>query len=173
MCLSCQPERPSQKYTVPAIYVSFLLISVAPVIFELSYITEQDIRWVMAFFSHYHTIYINPVVTIICFVSLFPQARETLSRQTLGTLSITGLAIQAVIFAVVALYWPWRMTPSREHLELPPLRRFITWYQLDDWATVDNAVFAFVQAVLLWIAVRRKSVAQAVTTDENTPLLQD
>lgn len=127
----------------------------------------------MAFFSHYHTIYINPIVTIICFASLFPQARETLSRPSPGTLSITGLAIQAVIFAVVALYWPWRTSPSREHFDLPPLQKFITWYQLDGWATVDNAVFAFVQAVLLWIAMRRRSGVQAVTTDETTPLLQD
>jgi hypothetical protein len=132
----------------------------------------------MTFFSHYHIIYINPIITIIFFASLIPQAQETLSRRpSLGALGVTGLAIQAVIFAVVALYWPWRITLSRENLELPPLWRLIQWYRSDGWATVDNAVFTFVQAVLWWIAVvvRRKSGGQevGVTTDENTPLLQD
>jgi heme/copper-type cytochrome/quinol oxidase subunit 2 len=131
----------------------------------------------MALFSYSHTIYINPIITIICFASLFPQVQETLSRPSPGTLSVIGLAIQAVVFAVVALYWPWRMTLSRENLELPPLWRLVQWYRSDGWATVDNAVFAFVQADLWWIAVvvRQKSGVQevAVTTDKNTPLLQD
>lgn len=118
--------------------------------------------------------FINPIVTIIGFASLFVQARVTRSRPSPGALSIVGLAIQAVVFAVVALYWPLRMTIPREFWNMSPLRSCITWYQLVGWAAVDNAVFAIVQAVLLWIAMRQRGGVQGMTTNgETTPLLHD
>ncbi|ERF73258.1 hypothetical protein EPUS_03090 [Endocarpon pusillum Z07020] len=115
LCLCYPPERPGPKRTVLAVYISFLLISLAPVVFE-SFLpapgdsSEHDRRWFSATFSGVHTMFINPIVTVIGFASLFEQARETRSRPSLGALSIMGLAIQAVVFAVVALYWPLRMT---------------------------------------------------------------
>lgn len=82
------------------------------------------------------------------------------------------MAIQAVVFAVVALYWPLRMTIPPEFWDMSPLRSYITWYQLVGWAAVDNAIFAFVQAALLWIAVRRRGGFQQMTPNgEATPLL--
>jgi len=120
-----------------------------------------------------HTIFINPIVTFISFASLFAQARETLLQPSQGALSIAGLAIQAVVFAVVALYWPLRMTIPREFWDMSPVRSFITRYQLVGWAAVDNAVFAIVQAVLLWIAMHRRGGVKGMTTNgETAPLLQ-
>lgn len=116
--------------------------------------------------------FINPIVTVIGFASFFAQAHESRSRSSLGALSIKGLAIQAVVFAVVALYWQLRMRIPEEGWDMSPQRSFITWYQLVGWAAIDNTVFAIVQAVLLWVARRQRGEVQGmITNGENTHLL--
>jgi hypothetical protein len=162
-----------------AIYVSFLLISLAPVVYA-SFLPapgnspKDDGRWFSAIFVGVHIIFINPIITMLGFASLFAQARETISRPSHRALSIVGLAIQVVVFAVVALCWPLRMTIPREYWDMPLLRRWMTWYQLVGWATIDNAVFAIVQAVLLWIAMRRRGEVEGMVTNaETAPLLHD
>jgi hypothetical protein len=91
------------------VYISFLLISLAPVVFasflpEPGDSPEHDRQWLSAIFAGVHTIFINPIATVIGFASLFAQARETRSRLSLGVPSIVGLTIRVVVFAVVALY---------------------------------------------------------------------
>lgn len=100
--------------------------------------------------------YINPVVTVIGLAALFARAGESRSRSSLGALSGEGLAFQAVVFAVVALDWPRRMTTHSVFWEMVPWWAYVTWCQLLGWAAVDSAVFAFVQAVLLWVVRRRR-----------------
>lgn len=102
--------------------------------------------------------------------SLYFQARETLSRTSVGAISLVGLASQAIIFALVGSTWTFRLTASRDFFKsLTPLRAFIKWYQLVGWAAVDNLVFAFVQAVLFCIAWNRRGEEGAA--DETTRLL--
>jgi hypothetical protein len=143
-----------------AIFVSFLAISLALVIFEISFpaegsgAPEQDGRWFSEIFFGIHSMLVNPVITLLGIISFLPQAREILSRRSPGALSIPGLAVQAVVFAAVALYWPWRM--SMGSLRDIPWGSLISWYQLVGWAAVDNAVFAVVQAALLWVALHRR-----------------
>jgi hypothetical protein len=152
-----------------AIYVSFLLISLVPVLFEAALPPtgsdpNHDRRWVSAIWVNTHSILINPIVTALAFAALFPQLRELRSRPTdPGALSVEGLAVQAAVFFVVALCWPLR-------LRLPWGVGLVTWYQLVGWAAIDNAVFAFVQAVL-WTFARRRGFA-GVDDRETTPLIR-
>lgn len=46
----------------------------------------------------------------------------------------------------------------------------VVWYQYVGWAAVDNAVFAVVQAGLLWAATR-KWLEEDGGSDETEPLL--
>lgn len=79
-------------------------------------------------------------------------------------LSLEGLAAQAVVFALLALSWLWRLRwPG-------PGVMIATWYQCVGFVSVDHAVFAVVQAVLLWIAVRR-SRQGATAASEREPLI--
>ena len=149
------------------IYIAFLLISLAPVIFESALPPSgtnpnHDRRWVSAVFSYTHCILVSPIVTAIAVAALFPQARETWSRSDPGALSVRALAAQAIVFAVVAFCWSLRMT-------LPLGVVFITWYQLVGWAAVDNLVFAIVQAVLWWIS--RRTGLSGFIEGETTPLI--
>lgn len=149
-------------------YIAFLLISVALIIFESTLPPtgtdpHHDRRWVTAIFGNTHTIVVDPIITIIAIIALFPQTRETLSRSDPGALSVDALAAQAIVFALVALYWPRRM-------RLPSGVGFITWYQLVGWAVVDNFVFALVQAVL-WSISTRLRPSNSTENGEATALI--
>ncbi|KAF5011005.1 hypothetical protein FDECE_2875 [Fusarium decemcellulare] len=162
------PSRPGSKTTILSIYIAFLLISVAPVIF-MAFLPptgtdpNHDRRWISAIFANTSGLLINPIVTALAIAAYFPQARELRSRPDVGALSVLGLIVQASVFLIVAIIWPFRM-------ELPPGVSFSVWYQFGGWATVDNLIFAFVQAVLWWIS-RRFGGAVPEEPSEAAPLM--
>ena len=159
--------------------MSFLLISIAPLVLVATlylerkdgHRAEQERQWVSAMYGGIHMLFINPVVTLLGIFSLYSQMRKTLAQPSVGVLSIYGLAVQAVVFAFVAISWPFRLNLGPEFPGIP-LSALGSWYQLVGWATVDNAIFATVQAVLFWIAVRRSGDGEVViSSDDTTPLL--
>ncbi|KAH6892597.1 hypothetical protein B0T10DRAFT_295654 [Thelonectria olida] len=162
------PSPPGAKPAMFSIYMAFLLISIVPVIFIASLPPSGtdpygDRSWPGSFYAYGSTMFINPIVTALAIVTYFPQARELKSRSDAGACSVPGLAVQAGVFLVVAIFWPLRMP-------LPWGVRFSTWYQLVGWATLDNLVFAFVQGVL-WCVARRFKGATSEATGETAPLL--
>lgn len=86
--------------------------------------------------------------------------------------------VQAIVFAIVALSWTARVRFQPDggegHGGGPPEDRFSVtlwlkvWYQLVGWATVDNAVFALVQAALF---CRRRHQTGVKSGGEEEPLL--
>lgn len=182
LCLSLPPERQDTKSTVVAIYTSFFLISVAPIVIEALSPTPvdpsgpDDRRWFAALFAGAHTIFVNPVVTALSFASLFAQARQAFSssRYSDHVLSYMGLAVQAVIFTVLAVYWAFRLTLPAGFWKMVTLRSLVSWYQLVGWAAVDNAVFAVVQAILLLMGTMARRAGTrdvAARRHETSPLL--
>jgi hypothetical protein len=157
-------------------YFTFLFISLVPVAFESTLPldepgTSPNRGWFSALFAGFHYYYISTVVTLLGIASFYFQARELLSRTDRGAISLRGLASQAIIFALVGLTWIFRLTASCDFFRgLTPLGALIKWYRLVGWAAVDNLVFAFVQAVLFYIAWRRRG--EEGTVDETTRLLQ-
>jgi hypothetical protein len=108
----------------------------------------SDHSWVNALFLGLHTIYINLIVTALVIAALPAQARQIEQHGHLS-LSLMGLASQAVIFAVLALSWVF---PVRFEYDLSVW--FSSWGSFVSWATVGNGAFAVVQGILLWIALR-------------------
>lgn len=162
-----------------AIYFSFLLISLFPVILESflpasgSGSPETDGRWFRAIVGGVHTIFINPIVTIIAIAALSPQIRELRAHPSNeNALSLVGLAVQTVVFTAVALGWLFRLTLPELTWSRFSLRVFIIWYQLVGWAAIDTAIFAVGQGVLLAIGLRQGRGGQVVlVTSESSPLL--
>jgi hypothetical protein len=151
-----------------SIYMAFLLISIVPVIFIAALPPTGtdpygDRRWPSLYYGSASTMLINPIVTALAIAAYFPQARELQSREDVGACSVLGLAVQAGVFLVVAMFWPLR-------IPLPWGMGFIPWYQLAGWATLDNLVFALVQAVL-WCIARRSNRATSERAGETTPLI--
>jgi hypothetical protein len=171
-------DRPGQRYSVLAIWVSFLLISIVPVLIDAFDFGGRDDpyrKWAGAFFTGVHSMFINPIVTILGIAALFVQARETISRPDPGALSVTGLAIQAVVFVLVSLAWLGRLVFPWDRLEghQITLGLLIIWYQLVGWVAVDNAIFSVVQAVLFWLASRHGRGGGAGNVGSETePLLR-
>jgi hypothetical protein len=93
------------------------------------------------FYQWMHTRYINYLVTIFAFIALAPQSPELHDRTSLGALSASGLGIQAVAFAMLAMSWSLRFKMD----DTVPPPTLVSWYQWVGWATIDNAAFAIIQ----------------------------
>ncbi|KAH6720755.1 hypothetical protein BKA61DRAFT_570403 [Leptodontidium sp. MPI-SDFR-AT-0119] len=164
-CLFYAPNT-APRTRVVALYTSFLAISVIPLLIDVltPVGNPEDERWSSAIFIGVHTMLVNPLVTLGVFAALcfqWPNARA-------AALSEVGLAVQAAVFALVALSWVGRVRFLEFDRGLGgfPVK---TWYQLVGWAAVDNAIFAFVQAVLFFL--RRQKFQSGKVGGEEEPLL--
>lgn len=118
-----------------------------------------------------HILFINPVVTILAIAAPIHQARKTLLEPSLGALSTVSLAVQAIVFAVVAVSWVARVVFPAMPAITPGV--VVTWYQLIGWAAVDNGVFAIGQAVIWFIATRKAGWrGENPSSGETEPLLR-
>ena len=181
------------KSVVAALYGIFLLISVIPVLLTpamppggIGY-PGPDARWFTSLLSSAHLMVVNPIAIVLAVVALVPQLREmrppreppsdsgpnlsantgqeTAAPDDNGALSARTLAAQAVVFIVVGLSWLWRAP-------VPFGTSFVSWYLSVGWATFDEVIFAVVQAVLWFIAVRKRVGIRPVD-GEASPLLAD
>jgi hypothetical protein len=150
-----------------AAYTFHLLISVVP-LFADAYTADPGYdmghSWNLGYFSLGHVL-LTPVFTVLTAAALWPQALA-IGLDT-RALSPEGLAAQAILFALLALSWPWRLwVPTY----LDRMNGTWAWYEVIGFFPVDHAVFATVQAVLLWIAVRRSQHGETIGR-EGEPLL--
>lgn len=176
-CIVFYPR--DRPYTVPAtvsvLYTCYLFISLVPIIVvEASPGSKEDRKWFDALFTGFHIIFFNPPITILGVVSVYPQAREILRRPRAsgpGALSLVGLAVQAVLFLLLGLSWPARLAWGYPIFG----RGFSSWVQMVGYVAFDYIIFALVQAILLYVAVRRNgwhaSVDEEDPASERDPLL--
>lgn len=144
-------RRPVKK--VWTLYASFLAISVIPTFVDaiFKHSSRADGRagprelW-GAIFASIHMTCIYLPVTAFGFAALMHQRRVILTRPAgtgAGSLSLLGLGVQAVIFFIFVVTWPWRLVFSCEEFGGMFLPHFIyAWYQLVGFLPVDHAVFA-------------------------------
>ncbi|EIT77531.1 hypothetical protein AO1008_02849 [Aspergillus oryzae 100-8] len=171
--ISYYPACVRRKAFIVGIYIAFLSLSLLAAI--LCVLADPcgancgSQRWDYGIFLGSHLIFVNPVVTLLALAALPAQLQE-LKWHGHAALSLTGLASQAVIFAVLSLSWLFRV---RVYYNLSDFFRtwgsFISWYQLVGWAAVDHLVFAVVQGILFLIVLKRKRTVTA--EGENEPLL--
>ncbi|KAE8386118.1 hypothetical protein BDV23DRAFT_190295 [Aspergillus alliaceus] len=168
------PAYPRRKTFIIGIYIAFLSISLlAAVLYILTNpcgASRGSQCWLDAIFLGSHLIFVNPVVTLLAIAALPAQLLE-LKQHGHAALSLTGLASQAVIFAVLGLSWIFRVRLDHNLSDLFwTWGSFTSWYQLVGWAAVDNLVFAVVQGILFLVVLRGKRTALA--KGENEPLLR-
>ncbi|KAF7587810.1 hypothetical protein BBP40_006691 [Aspergillus hancockii] len=115
--------------------------------------------WVVGPLVGQHMIYIHPIVTGVSIVGLLKQAQE-IKRHPISALSLAGLVGQALTFTLVALSWVFRIRFPYERIDQITPSVLFHWYQAVGWAAVDNAVFAFMQFILLWLSLRHRSIPE-------------
>ncbi|RHZ49192.1 class I SAM-dependent methyltransferase [Aspergillus thermomutatus] len=111
----CLYYRPSGRSVTgfPVVYALFLLISVIPELYDLmggiqdgDDLLRQDYQQMFAFF---HVVLVSPIVTFLGILSVVFQAPQIRRHVGPSALSVLGLAAQAVVFALVAVSWIWRV----------------------------------------------------------------
>lgn len=154
-----------------AIYAGFLLISTIPLLIESLWPMKHglDRNVLSTFFAIVHMGCIYPIVTGLGILAMFCQAREICKVPFPNALSVYSLAMQAVVFMLVAVAWIWSLPFEYDgHWNWTT---FYTWYTYVGWAIENAFIFALGQAALLVMALRHSSVPIAVQHGEAEPIL--
>ncbi|KAF2281487.1 uncharacterized protein EI97DRAFT_410356 [Westerdykella ornata] len=162
----------SAKFAITT-YIAFLLISVVPLFIDaMDPKTWEDRKWPMALFLGIHSLYLSWIITAFNIAAFYYQAKQILSRPPQDqALAQVRLAIQAFVFAFMAVSWIGRVRFPYEEMGGFPWAQLSTWYELVGWAAVDRGIFALGQAVLLWMVKRRGASGSGNLDGETEPLL--
>ncbi|KAF2852201.1 hypothetical protein T440DRAFT_497770 [Plenodomus tracheiphilus IPT5] len=166
--------RDINKTLAITIYVAYLCISMVPVLIDLVDASDSPYRkWVGAIFSGIHALFLSYIITALEISTLLAQARMMSRQPQEHGLSRAGLAVQAVVFALVAVTWITRVAFPYDEVEGKwGVGMLLMWFEMVGWAAVDNGVFAVVQMVLLGIAMRSLRGDGGVESGETEPLLR-
>jgi hypothetical protein len=168
------------------IYTTFFFLTLLP---QLFFYIDGTGR--MAYGDYLVEIALIPVwlghmlATILGLLAVFIQARQILlqlshqqqqqhqpisspisSSVPVPALNPLSLKLQAIVFVLLAVSWPWRLHGSEE-TTTTPAADLPGWYSLESfnrWLVVNHAVFALGQVVLLWKASRDLSWALPLPT---------
>ena len=103
-----------------------------------------------------HLMLLWPITTILGGLSIYHQARKIFAVPFPNSLSLQGLAAQAVIFILISVVWIWCLPfPYHELKGNMGWGAFSAWYGTIGWIIIDSLGFA--QAVLLALSLRRLS----------------
>ena len=168
------PPRADQKRFATIAYLSFLAVSLFPVIGEtlIEFDSDTDREWYEVLFLGPMLYLVGPMVQILGFAALRAQAREIRSRSsdTADALSVRGLIAQAVIFLLVGVSFVFRIRVPSEELDEHLIVNLRMWYWTVGWATINNVIFAVAQGVLAWMAWHRKEDGNNIS--ERSALLE-
>lgn len=153
LALTLPSHRPAQTRTAIIAYLSFLAISLVPAI-GLAFITPEDREWPSALLIGTLLFLVGPIVQILGIAAFRAQLHEFRSRGSVGSLSIKGLVLQAVVFFLVGISFIFRLRLPSEMIDEHFIVNLQEWYWTVGWATINNLVFAFAQGMLAWIVSR-------------------
>ncbi|KAJ5479871.1 hypothetical protein N7530_005380 [Penicillium desertorum] len=129
-------------------------------------------RDAIAMFEGLHSNLLLPFFTVMLLaIGFYRQMRKPVQN-----LSLTGLKLQAAVFALSAtswafrLYFPWPIYREDPRRSWPLYLILPAWYQGVGFVAFDDAVFALGQAILLDLALRQQRRVGAADT-EIQPLL--
>lgn len=152
--------------------VAVLGISVVPVLADaIMQGPLEDRRWPMMLFFGVHSMFLSWIFTGFNVATIYYQVTELRSRPQEQALSRLGLASQAAVFAMLAWSWVVRVEFPYGMFGGVSWQALSTWYQLVGWAAVDNAIFAFGQAVLFLMILRQPGLSSGAVSGEDGPLL--
>lgn len=114
-------------------------------------------------FAFNHVVFINPILTFLGGVSFFLQADQTYRHIEQYALNLWGLAMQTVVFAIVAVSWIWRVVYANAWDPVFGDDSFLSWYFSYGHPIFANGVFAAVQfCLLLWALHYRRRAREEV-----------
>ncbi|KAL3441324.1 hypothetical protein BJX65DRAFT_313922 [Aspergillus insuetus] len=152
---------PWQKYIPIGVYTLFFIISLFSLLLDYTTPLFNESHANTPVLAHdifmgVHMLFINHTVLIATILSL-PFQLWAIVADAFPGLSVEGLALQAVIFALLAVSWGGRIVEPQSWTENPdPDTTFLDWYKAVGWFCTDSLVFAGMQGVLFGVAVARK-----------------
>lgn len=164
---------------VVVIYIGFLIFTLGPVITDAVSETfcpvhRPNCPWherdAIALFHGLHSFILLPFFTTVPLViGIYKQVRSPLQTQ-----SLTGLKLQTAAFMLSGVFWvprlsaPWDLWLNYLNEGHSIVIFLMGWYQVVGFETVNDAVFALGQGMLLWLTLRQNRRAEE---GERQPLL--
>lgn len=154
-------------------YTAFLLVSFIPLLIDVvSPMPSGPRRWWSAIYFMLHMTLLWPIITFLGCFSIYRQAQEIRTVSFPNSLSLQGLAVQAIAFTLVSVAWIWCLPFPYEDLKgHMNWNTFTVWYGTIGWVIVNSFIFAIGQAILLILALRRQSSNKRQLEGETEPLL--
>ncbi|KAJ5493933.1 hypothetical protein N7463_010020 [Penicillium fimorum] len=162
------------RVSLCATYVGFLLVSVIPIFIESLWPMEKGLgRAILsAIFGMVHITIFYPIVTALGILAIFCQAREIQKVSFPNVLSVHTLAIQAVVFMLIAVAWIWNLPFDYEEFRGQwGWRTLAMWYSCVGWVIINAFIFGLGQTALVIMALRHPSMANVIQHGETAPLL--
>ncbi|RDW83608.1 uncharacterized protein DSM5745_03934 [Aspergillus mulundensis] len=137
-------------------YIAFLLVSIVPVVVDaiwplaIDSDNHLDREVVLSVFYAVHSMLIYQIIAALCIFGISLQARRVLAAPVPNALSLPGLAAQAVVYALLTVAWVFSLS-----LSIPST--FYFWFMVNGWIILDALVFSLGQALILGLALRRRS----------------
>ncbi|KAK3313230.1 hypothetical protein B0H66DRAFT_644321 [Apodospora peruviana] len=156
-----------EKCFVVVAYIVFALFTLLQIaLWTSKHVREHD--WYPSMFISWHCLYVNWFVTAGVFpVSLLFQLLAMRDQPVPRALSISGLAVQAVVFTLVGISWLYRMSID--------VSSWIEWYEYVGHCAINCLLFALAQLILLIYTLGRSRAERrthgAAGLDETSPLL--
>ncbi|KAI9371765.1 hypothetical protein BJX61DRAFT_510353 [Aspergillus egyptiacus] len=189
----------THKRLMLGIYIAYLLIAIIP-LFLCAFLLRLDHsetawrEWPVVIAFTPHTLWLSYIGTILALVAVYRQARVILQDDPSASpslpvglsqgqldpqntsLSLLGLAIQSLLFCVLAIAWVFRVS-------FPALPDGASWWNFSivkvwyEWVgsvAVDNAIFGIGQGILLLLLLwrERRSGGETHLGTEREPLLR-
>ncbi|EAU29408.1 predicted protein [Aspergillus terreus NIH2624] len=177
---------PRRKLILLTIYIQYLCISILPEVIDAITTPEEtrkqrpptgERNWLIGLFLSAHAMTVLPLSAVLRIAGFIDQSRLILRRrrEQPSVLSLTGLACQAVVFALVSGLWVLRVQQPVPRMPMRKPVDWMYWYHVIGWPVVDDAVYALGQWVLFWYAVcwrsRGDARDEAVHSGETDDLL--
>ncbi|KAJ5082049.1 hypothetical protein N7532_011092 [Penicillium argentinense] len=129
-------------------------------------------KWWSAMYFILHMMLLWPVITFLGCFSIYRQAQEIRAVSFPKSLSLQGRAVQAIVFTLVSVAWIWCLPFPYEDLKgHMNWNTFTIWYGSIGWVKVNRFIFAIGQAILLALALRRRSSDSIQREGETEPLI--
>jgi hypothetical protein len=120
----------------------------------LAYISPEHREWPSALLTGILLFLVGPIVQVLGIAAFRSQLHEFRSRGSVGSLSLQGLLLQAVIFFLVGISFIFRLRLLPDMIDEHFIVDLRDWYWTVGWATTNNLVFALAQGILAWIVSR-------------------
>lgn len=184
--LALPPYSSRRKISAAIAYLFVIVITLGPTILEI-FLSMDDRSFYSGMLSGIFLFLLAPISQVLGLIAIYKQIRRTKAHGSQGSLSLSALRSQALVFFLVGVSFYFRLARPEEFWKPDPdpdsprnrpewntpLAKFCMyaedWYWMFGWSVINTLIFALGQGVLASMIRRLENVGEL---EECEPLLE-